>query len=365
MVGLKSGNLTLAWLPRWFDWATSDAGASLLVLPLFFVVQSRKIPLAAVRKHAVEFGAILVTLLVTLSYLFSRTSVLPAGEEGALFILFLPLLWMSVRFSTRIAYPIFAIVITVLIVSTLVGYGPYSAAGRGGTFILFAQMVIGFGIAILLLGAASEEQREAAKALRNLNEHLEEIVKTRTAELQQSKLQLEKAAFHDALTGLPNRRLLEDRFTACRSAADRKGGSLALLLIDLDLFKHVNDNYGHDAGDAVLIAAATRLAGVVREYDLVARMGGDEFAVLLPDLAQQSCTHSICGRMVEELSLPYIHQGTSIRISPSIGVAVYPEHGQSWPLLYKAADEALYCAKRSGRARWVQSGPSVTTCQVS
>lgn len=355
-IGLKSGDPAGAWLPRWFEWATSDAGASLFMLPLLLLLQFRAaVSLAHVRKRTVEFALTVLALLATLLYFLSRSTALPAAEAGALFLLLLPLLWISVRFSARIAYPIFAMVIIVVITSTLLGYGPYSGVDRGGNFIVFAQMVIGFGGAVLLLGAASEEQREAEQALRRLNRHLEEIVERRTAELQSSKRQLEKAALHDALTGLPNRRLLEERFSACRSSADRKCSRLVLLLIDLDLFKRVNDNYGHDAGDAVLVEAAMRLSGLVREYDLVARMGGDEFAVLLPELVHESDINSICDRIVQELSQPCFYAGNCIPMSPSIGVAGYPEDGRSWPSLYKAADEALYGAKRGGRSRWMKS----------
>jgi diguanylate cyclase (GGDEF)-like protein len=341
-----------AWLPRWYGWALSDTGASVLLVPFFLLIQHNLVSLQRVRKHSREFVITLAATMATVVYLLRGSSGSPAADAGTSFLILLPLLWMSVRFSVRIAYPMFVAVMGLVIGVTLAGYGPYAGVEKGGTFVIFAQMAIGFGVAVLLLGAASEEQRSAERALRKLNRDLESIVETRTAELRESKRQLEQAAFHDSLTGLPNRRLLEDRFAACRSAAARKGTPMAFLLVDLDLFKKVNDDFGHDAGDIVLVETARRLSAGVRGCDLVARLGGDEFAVLLPEIGHKRHIDSICARIIQDLSEPSSYHGNQIAISASIGVALYPEDGESWPLVYKAADQALYRAKKSGHGRW-------------
>jgi len=229
---------------------------------------------------------------------------------------------------------------------------PAAGVDQGGTAFVFSQMVIGFGAAVLLLGAASEQQSITGKALRKLNRELESRVEERTAELRKSKEQMEKAAFHDPLTGLYNRRLLEQRFGACRAAAARKRTGLAVLLIDLDHFKQINDTIGHDAGDVILIETGRRLKAAVREYDVVARMGGDEFAVLLPDIAERAGVEPVCARIVKALTDRIFFNGRHIVTSPSIGVAFYPQHGDLWQDMYKAADVALYNAKRGGRCRW-------------
>jgi diguanylate cyclase (GGDEF)-like protein len=213
-------------------------------------------------------------------------------------------------------------------------------------------MTIGFSASLLLLGGASNEQRVAERAMRTLNLELEARVDQRTAELREIHGQLEKAAFYDSLTGLPNRRLLEERFAFCGAAARRRGDRFALLLIDLDRFKEINDNLGHDAGDALLVEAGCRLATTVRECDVVARMGGDEFVILLPETGDRTSVESVCTRILAVLTEPMLFNGRLIRTAASIGVALFPDHGATWQTMYKSADLALYEAKRGGRAMW-------------
>jgi len=205
---------------------------------------------------------------------------------------------------------------------------------------------------VLLLGGASNEQRAAARAVIRLNEDLEKRVDSRTQELRETQRQLEKVAFYDALTGLPNRRLLEERFIFCGAAARRRGDQFALLLLDLDRFKEINDNLGHDAGDALLVEAACRLTTTVRECDVVARMGGDEFVILLPETGDRASIESVGTRVLSALAAPFLFQARTIKTSASIGLALFPQHGSSWQAIYKAGDMALYEAKRCGRAMW-------------
>jgi diguanylate cyclase (GGDEF)-like protein len=197
--------------------------------------------------------------------------------------------------------------------------------------------------------------------LRKAQLALEEMVAKRTEELRQSKLQLEEIAFLDALTGLPNRRLFAERFENFRALAERNRASFALLLIDLDKFKNVNDTYGHDAGDAVLIATTERLKLATRAVDFVGRLGGDEFAVLLDYFEPENAIPVVCERIIRMFAEPIVFGDLKLAISASIGVAIFGRHGVTQPELYKAADLALYEAKNRGRNRWFSSQAMTAT----
>lgn len=158
-------------------------------------------------------------------------------------------------------------------------------------------------------------------------------------------------AQHDALTGLPNRTELHDRTETLLQEARRKGNRVALLLLDLDHFKHINESLGHPVGDDVLRTIADRIRGAVRPRDVVARMGGDEFAVVLANLRHDSeaelAASKILARVSEELQLA----GQPLRVTPSLGMAVFPDDGDSLTELLKSADSAMYAAKQGGRAQ--------------
>jgi diguanylate cyclase (GGDEF)-like protein len=155
-------------------------------------------------------------------------------------------------------------------------------------------------------------------------------------------------AEHDTLTGLPNRLLFDELVGSRLAEARRHGTSLALLAIDLDGFKAVNDMHGHPVGDAVLKAAALRISGLLRESDVVARLGGDEFAVLLGDAGLGDARH-VANKLIDALSAPY--PGVVPAVSGSVGIAMHPEAGHTVAELCGHADEALYEAKRSGKRR--------------
>ena len=142
------------------------------------------------------------------------------------------------------------------------------------------------------------------------------------------------------------------------ASSERQDAGFALLLIDLDHFKQVNDTLGHDAGDAMLVETARRLRAIARKADVVVRLGGDEFAILLADAAVPSAVDIACGRIVDAFVAPIVHEGHEMRTSPSIGVALFPRDGTTQDALYKSADLALYDAKRSGRRTWRFARPT-------
>jgi len=159
-------------------------------------------------------------------------------------------------------------------------------------------------------------------------------------------------AFHDALTGLPNRLLFTDRLDHAIKKAKRNKTSLALMFLDLDHFKEVNDTLGHAAGDACLQDVGERLRGCVRESDTVARIGGDEFTVLLPNINGVSGALQVAQEILQKLPITYEVAGGTLTITPSIGIVLYPDHASDAETLIKMADSAMYASKEAGRNRY-------------
>ena len=166
---------------------------------------------------------------------------------------------------------------------------------------------------------------------------------------KEAEARLAQLAHYDALTGLPTRPLFRDRATHALLHAARVGRILAVLYLDLDHFKPVNDRLGHEAGDQVLRTAAQRIAGCLRAADCASRLGGDEFVVLLNDLRNASDVFGVVKKILEALAEPFYVSGKEIRISASIGVAIYPADGEDLDGLLKDADAAMYRAKARGR----------------
>jgi diguanylate cyclase (GGDEF)-like protein/PAS domain S-box-containing protein len=162
---------------------------------------------------------------------------------------------------------------------------------------------------------------------------------------------LDRMAYHDALTGIANRALLIERLTQGLHAAEHCRDALALLFIDLDWFKSVNDRWGHEAGDAVLVAIAQRLQSVVREADTVARFGGDEFVIVLGETCGAAALTDVMEKVTAAISEPIIWKGTLLRIGASVGLARYPEDGLDAHSLLRRADESMYFEKARRQAR--------------
>jgi two-component system, chemotaxis family, CheB/CheR fusion protein len=168
--------------------------------------------------------------------------------------------------------------------------------------------------------------------------------------IKDSQRKVEYLATHDALTGLPNRALFHDHLHHALAQARRKKTRVALLFIDLDNFKTINDTLGHDVGDELLKQAANRMREVVRDIDTVARLGGDEFTAILMD-ADIDVANQVCQRILNDLSASFVFSGSPLFVSASVGVAFFPDDGTDSAMLIKAADTAMYRAKEQGRCR--------------
>jgi len=167
--------------------------------------------------------------------------------------------------------------------------------------------------------------------------------------LKQTNEQILKLAQHDTLTSLPNRILFYDRLGQAMTRASRDKGSFAILYIDLDDFKRVNDTFGHDTGDALLREAAKRITACVRKSDTVARMGGDEFTVIISEVRSPASVERVAKKIIASLASEFDLNGKTCSVSASIGIAFYPENGETAAQLVKVADDAMYSAKYSGK----------------
>jgi diguanylate cyclase (GGDEF)-like protein len=188
--------------------------------------------------------------------------------------------------------------------------------------------------------------------LRQANEHL--VVATIEAhklaeQVQAAKIDLDHLAHHDVLTELPNRILFQDRLNQAIESARRQGRHLAVMFMDLDQFKHINDSLGHAIGDQLLQSVAQRLVGCVRHSDTISRQGGDEFVLLLSTIEHAEDTALSAQKMLAALALPHHIDGHDLHISVSIGISIYPDDGQNAEILIKSADTAMYYAKDNGR----------------
>ncbi|MGV3741544.1 MAG: diguanylate cyclase domain-containing protein, partial [Burkholderiaceae bacterium] len=168
-------------------------------------------------------------------------------------------------------------------------------------------------------------------------------------ERKAAEKRVEFLAHHDVLTELPNRLLVRDRFSQAAAYADREDKKVALVFFDLDHFKAINDSLGHSVGDALLIEIASRLKGIVRSIDTISRQGGDEFLIVLSNLADADLIPSILSKYRKKLQEPFTIDGNELPISMSIGVALYPDDGADFDTLLKKADMAMYRAKDAGR----------------
>jgi len=218
----------------------------------------------------------------------------------------------------------------------LLHFGVY-ALGLFGESTRRAHELTAFGLLLVLGGLVFAYQRTLEQRTRHLErERLEALAR------------IEYQAYHDPLTGLPNRRLLEDRIAQAIAQADRRDERLAILFLDLNGFKSVNDTSGHAVGDDILRQIGRRLAARVRSSDTLARVGGDEFVIMATGLQVRSAAFRIATGISQSLQKPFASRGSEHAVSASIGVSVYPEDGEDLEALLSHADSAMYQAKVGG-----------------
>jgi diguanylate cyclase (GGDEF)-like protein len=199
----------------------------------------------------------------------------------------------------------------------------------------------------------AQEARQHIATLAEINSRLEQIV----AHLCKKETQARDFAYHDELTGLPNRRLLRDRLNQAMAQGTRQRKQVVLLLLDLDGFKTINDQLGHAAGDKVLQAVAERLRATIRAADTACRYGGDEFVIMLPEVDHMGLANTVTAKVRARLSEPCIIDGYEICLAARVGTVVYPDDGETCEELIRQADSGLYGAKAGSSAASIRALP--------
>lgn len=215
--------------------------------------------------------------------------------------------------------------------------------------------------------AMAQAAEQAAAQLREANERL--VVATVNSQTmadaaETSAAQMSYLAEHDFLTGLPNRSLLTDRMTQAIALAERHGKTVALMYMDLDHFKDINDSLGHAVGDQLLKSIAARLQACVRHSDTVSRQGGDEFAVLLPEVEAHNDAIIIAQKLIEAMAPPHLIGGHQLQVTLSIGISHFPDDGRDVDTVLKHADTAMYHAKQLGRNNFQVFTPGMNLPRV-
>lgn len=350
----------------WVTWWLGDAAGILVYTPVLLSWRTR----SRVRWTApriTEAAAIVVLLMPTGFMLFGGW--LQERYTYSLPYLVMPLLlWVVFRFGLREASTAVAMASAVAVWGTVRGHGPFLSASLNESLILVQFFSATVAVTVLALSAAVTERRQLYDALKGMNRTLEERIAERTSQLEATNAELtaeirerrkaeelvKHLANHDALTGLANRRLLEEIFQSLEAIARRKGAPMAVLFLDLDGFKPINDEFGHNVGDTILRKVAERLLATVRESDVVARFGGDEFVILLPELPRQDDVVSVAEKVLRAMQQPLRIQGHVRTIGASVGVASYPQDGKDFAALVRCADQAMYAAKSRGKSQWVR-----------
>lgn len=223
--------------------------------------------------------------------------------------------------------------------------------------IISSQLAISLENAILY-----NDLERSEKQLREHHDKLEELIEKRTTKLKEEIIErkraeklLEEMASHDYLTGLANRKLFQSQLSYSLEFSKANSLSLAILFIDLDGFKAINDSFGHDCGDIVLKTIAERLLKTVRKFDLVSRFGGDEFVIIVKNFKNSDIINEICRNIINEVSLPIDLDLSKVFVTASIGVSIFPNDGDTINELINKADNSMYEAKKSGKNKFVFS----------
>jgi diguanylate cyclase (GGDEF)-like protein len=331
------GTLTLVWSgsvpaegfwPTWWVWWAGDAMGVLTVAPLLLSLRTLRRGRRASRPRRVE-AAVLYPSLGLVAYAVFHVSVRPIS-----YIVFPLLVWAAWRFGLRGAAPAALLTVVIADIAAVHGTGPFTDESMLQTMATLQVFIVSVAFTSLVLAAIVAER-------------FADIAERRRAEEE-----LEHLALHDPLTGLANRVLFMERLTQALARNERRPSSVAVLFLDLDRFKLVNDTMGHDVGDRVLASVAGRLRSVLRPVDTAARLGGDEFVVLCEDLEDERHVLTIAERIVGLVAEPIDLGSAEAQVSTSIGIALARGVGDRPEVLLRNADAAVYRAKDHGRARY-------------
>ena len=328
----------------WTIWWLGDAMGVLLVTPLL-LGWLQGLPRPRERRHRLEATALLALTLLLTIWVFSQgaTDSFPRRP----FLLFPLPLWAAVRFGVRGAASIALLIAAIAITATLNNVGPLLADTPADTVLLLQEYLAVLAFSSLALAALLQELRATHDELDSLNRELEARVEARTYELQEANRRLQELASIDSLTGASNRRHFMELAKVEISRARRQGLPLSVIMLDIDFFKSINDRFGHETGDKVLAALAATIQATLRGGDIFARMGGEEFIVMLPG---QGLAEAL--QMAERLRLLIAQDevpGCPARITVSAGLASLENESDEIVDLLRRADQGLYRAKSQGR----------------
>jgi diguanylate cyclase (GGDEF)-like protein len=303
---------------RWIAGLTSLLPIAWLLFGVYELIRRR--PIRMVRAHRILAGVALAGLAISLA-LPAQAATIRAAVTAMAGAAAAVVLWRSRRKSSGIGF--------IVLAAAFIAYAIEQMFAS-----TWAELAMGVGMIACLL----EDERETAELAAQEIEHL---------------------AYHDPLTGLPNRPLFIDRLIVALAQASRDGQKLAVLFLDVDRFKDVNDSLGHTSGDALLKAVASRVRNSVREGDTVARFGGDEFTLLIPKIDQVDDVAKIAQKIIEALRVPFQLHEQDLFVSASIGVSIYPADGHDPETLVRNADTAMYRAKEQGRDSYQLYAPAM------
>ena len=330
----------------WSTWWLGDVGGVLIVAPWLFALGARP-RIGASRTQIAEIAALLAALAGACLLAFS-------ASPGLEYLVFPVLIWAALRYQALGAATVSLVAAAVSVTFAAHGVGPFASVSTGAGVLASQLFVTVMSLGGLMLAAVVSERASAVEALRVAHGILEDRVRERTAALATANAHLLTIATRDGLTGLANRVLFFDRLERAIALARRHEWDVAVLFVDVDGFKDTNDEYGHQAGDELLVETARRLREAVRDSDTVARLGGDEFAVLLAGGTPAREAAATAQRVLEHLRRPFDGVAARPLLSASVGVALRlaaDDESCDQDVLLRA-DAAMYRAKALGGNRF-------------
>jgi diguanylate cyclase (GGDEF)-like protein len=354
-MGITFGSLAIAILTSGFALAiASREDLSLARLSLSSLVMGAGIA----GMHYSGMGAIRVMPMIAYepSLLIASIGVAVAASFAAL--------WLAFRLRSGDSWKISLARLAAAIVMGFAITGMHYTGMAASMFSLGSYCVGGVpldnGMIPIVIGILSLAILAIALLTSLYDAHLQTKTIAHLQSLEQANALLQHQALHDALTGLPNRLLLEDRLEQAIAGAERDGTMVAVIAVDLDRFKSINDSLGHPAGDALLKEAANRLKGALRANDTVARVGGDEFVIVLPSVTRTFEVEALARTLLAELSAPFDVLSTRLHTSGSLGICFFPQDGRDAASLIAHSDEAMYHAKQGGRGGYQCFSPEMS-----